>query len=241
MKNSFKYIFSFLFLLFLLFPVGSVFAQGSTLELPTQFNLEYTIAGDYVVLTEEEFSAKGSIIGTLSIDCTFNSTHIIADCNTLLQIGLIMDTVIESLIIDVDTGSTNTGKYPAWILFTPEKQIKITNNCSQSPISLHKSHIEAIQDYTGQYYIKCQAYTTSFDQITQSLRITYYYDTNTMLLVKYKVEIIKNLVAVSTQEAILVQSSISGFKVIDSFTAFFWNYYLYVIIFIMMLIILAGD
>ena len=195
-----------------------------------EFSLKYSISGNQILITDTSFFVGSSYLASIDLNIINNPSEIVIEYNEFVVVNFWNRRISKTYIIDPLTGQEQKGMYPGWIQAYFFDHIYVSINSSSQPLQLFKGNIEALQVLGYEKLIVCQVYYRTFNYISESARLFFYYDLNSGILIKYRIDIVKNLVSMGSLEAVITSSSYSGFAMTDQVSGFFLNFYVYFII-----------
>ncbi|MHA1695765.1 MAG: hypothetical protein ACTSXT_08940 [Candidatus Helarchaeota archaeon] len=223
-KNRASIFFIILLSIFGLFNMLIFYSKITYSATLGNFNVSYIVNGNLIEISPDSFYLKGQYQSNIEVQFNISSQVIIVTYTENYRLNFFEYIKSSTYYIDPETGKDQDNDHQQWILMDFQPQIILATNLSPSEVLFQKSQLEVIDFGNKIGLILCQVYTHIITVFTQALIISYYYDINSKILLKYEVSIRENLVSEPILTCTIINSNYSGFARSNLINLFFINY-----------------
>jgi len=224
-------------LIFPFFPQIFIYSSRNSIQNDLAFNsrkletyqLNYQIEGIELDLNDDGYSLGQNFRSTIKLNMNLTNETINIKYYELYQTSFKTFHINKLIIIDSDTEKDQSGNYPFWILIKPTNTHLFSTNFSTQTFLFYKLYPNAIYLDAVKSIVLCNVYCYSINFLDETIRICYYFDVNSGILIKYSVFNIKNLIETEIITCKLISSDYSDFKNVNYITGFIYNYYILII------------
>ncbi|MHA1268650.1 MAG: hypothetical protein ACTSPY_02580 [Candidatus Helarchaeota archaeon] len=230
MYNKFRKRHLIIYFIFLILIINFyiVLNKGNQVKSISMVQLEYEMLGREIEISNNQYYIGNNFISEINIDMNISDETIEMSYHEVYQLYLWTSYKNEIMIIDRETGLDQYGNYPIWVLNDFNNQKFFSTNYSTLQLTFIKSHKEAIQLAGFNSLILTQVYCYSLNKIYDSLRICFYYDINSGILLKVDVSIVKNLITTNVITCTLINTNFEGLSYTSPIEGLFYNVYIYI-------------